>query len=335
MSNAGVLGAVVTTSAPADGSPTDKRKGYHWFEYGGIGGVCGAISNLNQGQLLNVSPIWALPNFQTAVLQQNPFDTAGFTFSDTKVVSFTFAFTRFASPNVGLRANIIYIAGTGGEYFVISMNSDGHITIRGRNAAGATILNVLIRNNTATFADNQLHFIASVIDLSDVENREIFHNNQDITDEANWVTWTTYTDDIMPMEDFAGNPDNKRYGFGFDGGEVWGSANPGYNGVGDSTTDGLGYLTFDDACTLISASVWDSDGNVLDPQGDATGWYLSQPQVAFLPFFYKNSGKTGPATYKANTMESNWEELWNGSNDQIDNLQDDTNIVNLGIGGTT
>ena len=35
MSKAGVLAGLVTTNAPADGAPTIKRKGYHWFEYGG------------------------------------------------------------------------------------------------------------------------------------------------------------------------------------------------------------------------------------------------------------------------------------------------------------
>ncbi len=35
MSKAGVLAGLVTTNAPADGSPTIKRKGYHWFEYSG------------------------------------------------------------------------------------------------------------------------------------------------------------------------------------------------------------------------------------------------------------------------------------------------------------
>ncbi len=43
MSKAGVLAGLVTTNAPADGSPTIKRKGYHWFEYGANGGP----ANLN------------------------------------------------------------------------------------------------------------------------------------------------------------------------------------------------------------------------------------------------------------------------------------------------
>ncbi|MCK5640929.1 MAG: hypothetical protein KAJ19_09035, partial [Gammaproteobacteria bacterium] len=107
------------------------------------------------------------------------------------------------------------------------------------------------------------------------------------------------------------------------------------NGTGEANgIDALGYMTFDDSCSLICGSVWDSNGFVRDPQA-WEGWYKSQPQVFFGASFWKNSGKTAPATLDANEMEISWFSTDDYVFSADAEKQVAASVINAGIGGTT
>jgi len=104
-----------------------------------------------------------------------------------------------------------------------------------------------------------------------------------------------------------------------------------------SITDTIGYLSFDDQCSLITTGLWDANGKVRDC-GKWDGWYKSQPQVMFTNSFFKNSGKTAPATYQANGLEMDYTTTSGNQyhgNDTTGELYNTSTWINLGLGATT
>ena len=118
---------------------------------------------------------------------------------------------------------------------------------------------------------------------------------------------------------------------------TWSALNATSNGVGmTGGTDMLGFISIDDACTLVPAGVWDANGYLRDPQA-WQGWYISQPWCFFGPSFWKNSGRSEPTVYTKNTMENAYEGF--GFVDSyVSNTYAPTQVggvVDAGVGSTT
>lgn len=301
-------------------------------------GLCGSTSDLTQGQLLNVGGISLVDINGSSITETAP-AANNVNMDNSKVFGFTCAFTREFSPDPTfiIDALDIYDTTNTRSNLTFHMDSDGYMNIIGLNEAGTIILDVQFTNNGSTFADSELHFFSMVIDLSDISKREVFHNALNIG-ESTWTTWNTYTDDTLQLKDEAGH--SMLYSFGR--GQLstgWGTNDPDTNGTGNggSGIDAVGYMTFDDSCSLIAGSVWDSQGYVRDPQA-WEGWYLVQPLYFFGPSFWKNSGTSAPATYNANNSEKNAETATSDYSDEA-NMDSSTHHVNqqinLGIAGTT
>ena len=307
---AGLFAGEVTPQAPSDDSPTSKDKGYWWMEYGTVvSGLCGDGNDLSQGQLLNVTPVPLVTRSDARIVENDPLGN-GVSFADSTVFSFTVALLRGTTPDAGFYVYVldIFNVTNTSSSLAFRLDSNGFMNLQGRNQAGTIILDAQITNDGGSFADSELHFFSMVIDLTDVEKREVLHNSVNIT-ESSWITWNTYTNDLFQFEDLGGAPALITYNFGGQGAQArnWGEFGPQYNGT--SGVDSCGYVTFDNSCTLIASSVWDSQGFVRDPQA-WEGWYKSQPQVCYLPSFWKNTGKTAPVTYKANDMELNMDHYY-------------------------
>lgn len=255
-------------------------------------GLCGTSEDLTQGQLLSSSGI---TNPLAAVEQINPL-AAGVNFENSKVVSFTGAHvhaTGHAAGAPGVYGDFINVENAGGtSYFRVALESfvSGRYVILAKNAAGEEILSVFITNNGGNFIDGTVHMFAGVIDLSDPSKREIWIDGVDRTNDTAWVTWNTYTDDTILLADTGVAPFDLRYQFGGN------SAGP------DDEEDSVGFVSFDESCSLVPEGVWDSNGVIRDPQA-WEGWYLVQPSVFFGPSFWKNSGTTAPAFNGDNDME--------------------------------
>ncbi|MEE9579759.1 MAG: hypothetical protein V3V74_00395, partial [Nitrosomonadaceae bacterium] len=290
-----------------------------------ITGICGTTANLNQGDLLASS---GLINSFAHIDQTGP-KAAGVNFENSKIVSFT-------GSNV-LRAGNESGAGVQ-SYFIQVLNNDtdainfgfslesflGRYVLIGSNAAGDEILNATILQDGATFVDGIVHTISGVIDLSDPTRREIWIKNGtdapiNITDNTSWVTWNTYTDDTMQLEDTGLNPGRLIYRFG-----------KSMNGSGNEE-DSAGLVSFDNKCSLIPSALWDSNGWLRDPQA-WQGWYMAQPKVFFLSW-WKNSGTTAPIFAGENDMELGSADVYDGfiSFDPADPLRSQM-LFNVGVG---
>jgi len=321
---AGMFAGEVTDNAPANNSATSKPDQYVWLEYGDIiATLCGSLGSVDKGQLLNVGAIQMCNQNSNAISQSSAF-AAAMPFNDTKVVSFTAALIRENAPVATAYMHQIHSDAV--ELFAVYLDSGGFIKIMARNLADTVILDATITNNGGSFTNSQLHFIAGAIDLSG--GRELFINSVDRSEDAAYVTWNTYTDELIPLE--ASNGDERTYSYGIEtltGNEVYGSDN-GTGAVGG--IDALGYITFDDSCSLITEAVWDGI-YVSDPQKWA-GWYATQPQVFFGPTFWKNTGKTAPSSYAENSMELAYDEVTSAY--MLDSslmAQTDDALINKGI----
>jgi len=260
-----------------------------------LSGLCGFVSSLTQGQLLAPTLIQNMTDSAHSISQLYPV-TAGVGFDDTEVFSFTCAFSRETPPVQFTNATLMEVDGADPkEPLKIYMDTNGYIRILAENSAGTTILDVTIRNNGGSFADSSVYMIALVIDLSG--SREVYIDNADRTNDTSWVTWTTYTDDIINLSADEG------YYFGTSSsGEIYGDESGTDIEAWEANLNNVGMLSFDDQCSLIPLAVWDNDGNITDPQ-KWEGWYLQQPQCFYGPGLHRNTGKTEPATYDANDME--------------------------------
>jgi len=244
-------------------------------------GICGTAADLTQGELLTIHIQRPSPNTVTGnTIEASGTAELGTTWNNTGEFSFTAFCLRNAAPDSPNVVHLIdlYDLTNGRTMFGFHMDSDGYMNITGKNTSGTTILSVQITNDGGSFADTTLHEFAVSMKLNDSTKREIYHNGDNIT-ESSWVTWTTYTDDLLGIEDIAGGTD-LHYCFGFSRAtsKSWASNSAGYNGTGTDIVDAYSYLTFNDSCTLISASVWDDDGYVRDPQA-WSGWYTEQPRI--------------------------------------------------------
>jgi len=298
-------------------------------------GVCGVSTDLNRGELVSGA---LMQSFAAGVFisQGNPFSNS-VNFSDTKVISFTFAFVRsetaYATDGAAYAIQLRNITDSV-DAFSVYMDTSGYIQIRGNNGTPSEILKVQITNNGGSFADSLIHEFACVIDLSSPTSREIYHNNTNISELSAWVTWTTYTDDTLAITGYVGiTPYDIGYSFGgsFSNGNAWGRSTtfPKANGI-----NSIAFLSFDDKCSLIPASVWDLKGRMRDPQ-KWEGWYLSQPQVFFATSLWRNTGKTQPATYEANDMELSPLKTYVGANEINNPVHSTAMIVNEAVGGDT
>lgn len=301
-----------------------------------VQGVCGGFGDLNQGELLGVGSIQQVHVTSNAVSEGTASEN-GVSFTDSKSVSFTVAFMREDTTGTPAHAIDLYDNVDAHSKFTVYMDASGFMVIEGRNEAGTVILDVEVTNNTASFADSELYFMTFIANLDDATKREVFistspngRDGLDITDNTDYVTWTTYTDDFIAFAD-GGSSARTIYAFGQDRfGDAWGSGGGGF----PSGIDGVCYLTFDDSCSLIGPSVWDQNGFIRDPQAWG-GWYKTQPQVFFGPSFWKNSGKTAPAVYLDNDMEGSWD-FTLGAYSTVDSDERSTKaIINLGVDGTT
>jgi hypothetical protein len=219
--------------------------------------------------------------------------------------------------------------------FFFFMDTDGYMNITARNTAGTEILNVQITNNGGSFADTTMYQFAVVINLDDVTKRSIWINNVDVTDNTGYVTWNTYTDDYMQLKSQADDPNGMQYLVGGNGETAHsfsysGNGGTGY-GTGATAYDSLGYISFDNACNLISPAIWDSDGYVLDPQ-KWEGWYKAQPKYFFGPSLYRNTGSLGTAFEMNGDITSYTYAYDSAQGDRI--LQSINCIVNYNISGT-
>jgi hypothetical protein len=302
---------------------------------GVITGICGTSDDLTQGALLGIHIQRPSPNTVTGnFIEASGTAELGLSFSDTKGISFTAFLLRNAAPDSPKVVHLIdlYDLTNGRTMFGFHMDSDGYMNITGKNTSGTTILDVQITNDGASFADTLRHEFAVSFELDDTTKREIYHNGTNIT-EGTWVTWNTYTDDQLGLEDIAGGTD-LHYCFGFSRGTstAWASDSAGYNGTGTDIVDSYSYLTFNDSCKLVSSAVWDDDGYVRDPQA-WSGWYTEQPKVFYANSFHKNSGTTAPTSYEGNDFEMDW-----GFGLETAVTSDPfitANNINSGLGGTT
>ena len=307
---------------------------YVWPGFAPIFGPCGFIAPSAQGNLLSPTPIQQVNVRAHTIEQPTPFvdETS---FNNTKVICFTVVFCREFPAQGGQPATMIdLIDGSSSQHkFRVYMGSTGFVYIEGRNSSDTLILSVAISNNGGSWAGGALHGLAVVIDLADVTKREIRMDNVDITDNAAYVTWITYTNDTIDIVDTGAAPNECDYGFGIDmvAARAYGV---GGGGTGFAAgLDSLGFLSFDDSCSLVPKALWSVDGWYRDP-GKWEGWYITQPQVFFGPSFYRNTGKTEPATYNESV---NFEKTFSATTDAYGTpgdhlLQDPATIINNGIG---
>ena len=296
-------------------------------------GICGQIESAQQGNLLSPVAIQQVSELENTVLLGDPFGE-GKSFSNSKQISFTAIFMREFPAAVDEISMVIDLQNQSpsARNFAFYMNSDGYMKIEGLNAAGTKILDVLITNNGATFAISNLHGIAVTIDLTDVTKREIRLNNLDITENSAYVTWNTYTDDLIDLEDDGGS-NRVKYGFGLEQviASAWGVSNSA-SGFPPGI-DALGFITFDDACSLVPKALWNDAGWYRDP-GKWEGWYITQPQVFFGHSFWRNTGKTEPSDYdESNNLEKTFNVVSDGYGGASSHLvMDPRTILNRGIG---
>ncbi len=305
---------------------------YNWLGGSPILGICGQIEVSEQGNLLSPVAIQQVNELNNTIILGQPF-SQGLSFSDSKQISFTAIFMREFPSAIGEIAMAIDFLNVSPNRsnFAFYMNSDGHMKIEGLNSAGTKILDVLITNNGGTFATSTLHGIAVTIDLTDVTKREIRLNNLDITENASYVTWNTYTNDLLALAD--ADPNKIKYGFGLEQviASAWGVSNspsgfpPGI--------DALGFITFDDDCSLVPKALWNDAGWYHDP-GKWEGWYITQPQVFFGHSFWRNTGKTEPFYYdESNNLEKTFDVFNDGYGGTDHHLtMDPATILNAGIG---
>ncbi len=299
-------------------------------------GLCGTAADLTQGDLIASGRSMFSGASVTNITQLSPL-VNGVSFDDTKVVCFTCMFNKSVPPDTGDIQTAIEINFQGApdvQLFAFNMDENGFMNITGRNEARTEILSAQITNDGGSFADGTQYMFAVIIDMSDENRREIYINSVE-RGSSSWTTWDTYTNDILHIAD--NGVETIIYEFGnniFN--EVWGDTDTSAGGTIPAVgTESLGFITFDDTCSLIASSVWGKNGNIRDPQA-WEGWYKTQPQVAWLPSFAKNSGKTAPATLAeitaGNTMEFDF--IQRDSTGQLRYTYPDDLIYNQGIGAT-
>ena len=300
------------------------------------GGLCGSVDDLTRGQLLSASPL-SLVSQSGAIISENSAEANEVSFEDSKVFSMTCALVRESPPTAGVNVGAMEVTrGAATPYFGFYMDENGYMNIYAENAAEVEILNVQITNNGGSFATSTIHMFGIVIDLSDSTKREIYINNRNVT-ESSWVTWNTYTDDYIKLADNAAQAVNYSFGRGMD--HDWGSLDIPAGSQGPNVgIDCLGYMSFDDDCTLIPSAIWDVNGWVTDPQS-WEGWYLVQPAVFYAASFWRNSGWTQPLYYEENDLENAWEVFAGVDLYDFGTISNpspiDGAILNFGIGGTT
>jgi hypothetical protein len=301
MPKAGLFAGEVTQAAPADGAATLKNKGYQWMEYGSVAsvGLCGLASNLNQADALSAGSIQTINQLSHTVNATSVY-ASGLTMNDTTTVCFTAAFVRGLAPAAGKKAYMMEVTGPSSEpileYYI---NENGHIRIYSENIAGTTILDITITNNGGSFIGDQ-HFVTMVFDVTDPANREVYVDAIDVTENTGYTTYTTYENLTIELEATAISDRSYSFGLGLSDGH-YGTSNP------SPDIDSLGFITFDDTCSLIGGSVWDISGNIRDPQ-KWSGWYLNQPQIFFGPTFWRNTGKLGnPVSYSSTALEKKYD----------------------------
>jgi len=311
---------------------------YQWFS-GNITGLCGTIYKATIGSVLPQHMIMMQDDGPKTLLSASSNEANSTVIADSKSVCFTAFFVLENTPTIENAALIdVRDSVLNRRTFGFYMDTSGFMRIVGLNTAGATILDVTITNNGASFADTTMYQFGVVINLDDVTKREIWLDNDDITDNASYVTWTTYTDDFIQLESFAA-PDQVQWGFGINlmtahSFSYGPNAGTGYGG-GATAYDSFGYITFDNSCTLVPAAIWNDDGWVMDPQ-KWEGWYATQPKVFFGPSLWKNSGSVVGEFYEMNldNFPSNLY-VYAVGGALGEHYQQSTNcMVNYGIGGT-
>ena len=287
-------------------------------------GICGDTGDLSRGNLLSEHGLQMCPEVAASLSVANV-DTNNWDMSDSKSVCFTAAFCRELDPaSVGGYLILVQDSSNANDGFRLYVDTDGFLYIKGENAAGTEILNVKVTNNGSSMSDSAAHTIAGVINLDDTSRREIFFDGVNVTDNTSYVTWTTYTDDLLQLHSIS-VADTVSYNFGnHTGGTVWGTGGGDYN----DGIDSLGYITFDNTCNLVTVGMFDNNGWLMDPQGDFTGWYKTQPKIAFGPSLWKQAGAF-------TDMECSFENATNSyDNDQIVAQTDGTRINPAIAGGS-
>ena len=306
-----------------------------------VSGICGTASDLTVGQLLNVSPLSLVGQLGAVIIETDALGN-GCVIENSNIICFTCALCRENPPQAGTKVGAFELLGpTSTPNFAFYMDSNGYMNIYGRNAVETEILEVQITNAGSSFADSTIHMFAVVIDLSDPENREIYVDATNVGKSSVYVTWITYSDDILQLADEgSGSGQDMTYYFGLGYNNTWGapSVAAGSGGPSDGI-DCLGYISFDNTCSLIPASVWDSSGFVRDP-GAWEGWYLERPAVFYGPSFWRNSGTTAPLYYEQNNLEKGWEVLLGEDYYDYGSYGDEANLIpaavlNVGIAGLT
>lgn len=283
------------------------------------GGLCGNIGQLTQGNLLSPTPMWPIDslsyvNIGTPIAK-------GIDMVDSKSISSTFWFSRGLAPAGPLIVPIMEIyagsAISAGDpnkaAYIAYMDSSGHIHIEARNLLGTKILDITVTNNGASWAGAASPTgMALVANLDDASRRALWVNGVDRTNDTNYVTWTTYTDDLVVLDDHT-YPLNDSFQYNVGVSLTAGDGDPGpvywssegswngnaYNGDGPNNsgteTDMLWGCSFDDDCTLLPQAIWDNSGWVRDPQ-KWNGWFIRQPRL-FFRTGWRNTGEFGPTAY--------------------------------------
>lgn len=263
--------------------------------------LCGSLDDLEQGDALGVTPMH-IAGAQSTRASSGDLNKKGIVPAASKNVSLTLGLARENAPAVTASRNgtawllgLYDTTSPARHQFAAYMDSNGYIQIYGRNSAGTEILNVQITNNGGSFAGGSAHIIGMVVDMSSVNRREIWVDGEDVTNNASYVTWNTYTDDEFYFDVRSGGGGVARLNWGYDeaNSDPWGA----YNTEADEettlySTDSIGFCSFDNTCSLIPAGIWTDDGWVRDPQA-WNGWYLTQPLCFFAGSMHRNTGSWG------------------------------------------
>lgn len=258
-----------------------------------IAGVCTSIATTSVGQPLGPTAPAICEGTGGDFISETSPDTKSIGLSDSKAVCCTMGFSHI-SPihSSGVQRKMFEITRIASESrFFPSLDSNGVVHIEAKNISNVLILDVEISNNGVSMLDSESHLMGCVFNMDDSTKREIWLDGVDVTNDQDYVTWKVYTDDLIHLKGAVTDDMAYYFGGGYDALAAsiagWGSGTGNAFNIGLET---LGFLSFSDSCTLVPRAMWDDNKNVLDPQGDYTGWYSTQPPCAFSTSFYKQAG---------------------------------------------
>jgi len=277
-----------TTSEPGEGTKDPQQA---------IQGICASIGTAKVGQPLGpTAPAISESNALGDFIDEISPDTKGIALSDTKAFCCTAGFSHI-SPihSTGNPRKMFEITRiTTESRFFPSLDSDGVFHVEARNISNELILDVEVSNNGVSMLDSKSHLIGCVFNMDDPTKRAIRLDGFDRTNDPDYVTWKVYKDDKVHLK--GATTDDMAYTFGGGYDPIAGAISGWGSGTGNAFSIGLetlGFLSFSDSCTLVPEAMWDDNQNVLDPQGDYTGWYSTQPPCAFSTSFHKQAGLWG------------------------------------------